>query len=106
VIVAQVGISGSTVFEDFVVVAGQAGFAGHLTVGRGARIGGQAGVISDVPAGPEYLGSPAQPAKRFFRQQAMLRKLEKGRSAQMAAAGNTSALGEDASEPAREAGAD
>lgn len=106
VIVAQVGISGSTTFEDFVVVAGQAGFAGHLTVGRGARIGGQAGVMSDVPSGQEYLGSPAQPAKQFFRQIAVLRRMEKDRSARIAAAGNTSALGEDAPEPAREAGAD
>ena len=106
VIVAQVGISGSTILEDFVVVAGQAGFAGHLTVGRGARIGGQAGIMSDIPAGQEYLGSPAQPAKQFFRQMAILRKMEKGRAARMAAAANTSAPGGNASEPAREAGAD
>jgi UDP-3-O-[3-hydroxymyristoyl] glucosamine N-acyltransferase len=101
-----VGISGSTILEDFVVVAGQAGFAGHLTVGRGARIGGQAGIMSDIPAGQEYLGSPAQPAKQFFRQMAILRKMEKGRAARMAAAANTSAPGGNASEPAREAGAD
>ncbi len=82
VIVAQVGISGSTVFEDFVVVAGQAGFAGHLTVGKGSRIGGQAGVMSDIPAGVEVVGSPAQPAKSFFRQMAALRRLTgvRGRS--------------------------
>jgi UDP-3-O-[3-hydroxymyristoyl] glucosamine N-acyltransferase len=75
VIVAQVGISGSTVFEDFVVAAGQAGFAGHVRVGRGARIGGQAGVMSDIPAGQEVTGSPAQPARSFFRQVATLRRL-------------------------------
>lgn len=75
VIVAQVGISGSTIFEDFVVAAGQAGFAGHVRVGQGARIGGQAGVMSDIPAGQEVVGSPAQPAKGFFRQMAALRRL-------------------------------
>ncbi len=75
VIVAQVGISGSTVFEDFVVAAGQAGFAGHVRVGRGARIGGQAGVMSDIQAGQEVMGSPAQPVKSYFRQVATLRRL-------------------------------
>ena len=37
VIVAQVGISGSTVLEDFVRVGGQAGITGHLRIGRGAE---------------------------------------------------------------------
>ena len=34
VIVAQVGISGSTVLEDHVMVGGQAGLTGHLRIGR------------------------------------------------------------------------
>jgi UDP-3-O-[3-hydroxymyristoyl] glucosamine N-acyltransferase len=75
VIVAQVGISGSTIFEDHVVVAGQAGFSGHLTIGKGANIGPQAGVMSDVAAGAKMLGSPAQPVNAFFREVAMLRRL-------------------------------
>ena len=68
VIVAQVGISGSTVLEDFVQVGGQAAMAGHLRVGRGAKIGAQAGLIADVPAGSTVLGSPAQSRHEFFRQ--------------------------------------
>ena len=75
VIVAQVGISGSTILEDHVVMAGQAGVAGHLRIGRGARVGAQAGVISDVPAGTEVIGSPAQPRRAFFREVAVLRRL-------------------------------
>ena len=75
VIVAQAGISGSCVLEDFVVVAGQAGFSGHLRIGRGARIGGKSGVMGDVPAGEEWVGSPARPVKAFFREVATLRKL-------------------------------
>jgi len=58
VIVAQVGISGSTVLGDFVQVGGQAAMAGHLHIGDGAQIGPQAGVISDAPAGAVLLGSP------------------------------------------------
>jgi UDP-3-O-[3-hydroxymyristoyl] glucosamine N-acyltransferase len=77
VIVAQVGISGSTVLEDFVRVGGQAAMAGHLRIGQGAEIGAQAGVISDVAPGAMVLGSPAQPKKKFFRQIATLKKIAK-----------------------------
>ena len=75
VIVAQAGISGSTILDDHVVLAAQAGLTGHLRIGRGARIGAQAGVISDVPAGLEVVGSPAQPRRAFFREVAVLRRL-------------------------------
>ena len=78
VIVAQVGISGSTVLEDFVRVGGQAAMAGHLRIGQGAEIGAQAGVISDVDPGAKVLGSPAQPKRDFFRQIATLKKMAKG----------------------------
>ena len=78
VIVAQVGISGSTVLEDFVRVGGQAAMAGHLRIGQGAEIGAQAGVISDMAPGAKVLGSPAQPKKAFFRQIATLKKMAKG----------------------------
>jgi UDP-3-O-[3-hydroxymyristoyl] glucosamine N-acyltransferase len=79
VIVAQVGISGSTVLEDFVRVGGQVGLAGHLRIGQNAEIGAQAGVISDVAAGAKMLGSPAQPMKDFFRQIATLKKMARHR---------------------------
>lgn len=79
VIVAQVGIAGSTILEDFVQVGGQAAMAGHLRVGQGSQIGAQAGVISDVPAGSVLLGSPAQPRKEFFRQVATLKQITRRR---------------------------
>ena len=75
VIVAQVGIAGSTVLEDFVQVGGQAAIAGHIRIGQGARLGAQAGVISDVPAGAALVGSPAQPRQEFFRQVAVLKRM-------------------------------
>jgi UDP-3-O-[3-hydroxymyristoyl] glucosamine N-acyltransferase len=78
VIVAQVGISGSTVLEDFVRVGGQAAMAGHLRIGQGAEIGAQAGVISDMVPGAKVLGSPAQPKRDFFRQIVMLKRMAKG----------------------------
>ena len=75
IIVAQVGISGSTVLGDFVQVGGQAAMAGHLQIGDGAQIGAQAGVISDIEQGARMLGSPARPSREFFRQIAMLKKM-------------------------------
>lgn len=75
VIVAQVGISGSTTIGKGVTLAGQAGLQGHIKVGDGAVIGGQAGVFSDVPAGATYSGYPARPHKESMRAQAGLFKL-------------------------------
>ena len=75
VIVAQAGISGSTILEDHVMIGPQAGLAGHVRVGRMAKIGAQAGVMSDVDAGAEVVGSPAQPRRAFFREVAVLRRM-------------------------------
>jgi len=74
-IMAQVGLAGSTVVEDNVMLAGQAGLAGHLTVGEGARVAAQAGVIGDVPAGGTVSGYPARPHREVLRQAAALKRL-------------------------------
>ena len=78
VVVAQVGISGSTVLEDFVMVGGQAGLTGHLRIGRGAKIGAQSGVMSDVAAGAEMMGSPVEPIRDYWRRLAVLRRMARG----------------------------
>jgi UDP-3-O-[3-hydroxymyristoyl] glucosamine N-acyltransferase len=75
ILVAQVGISGSTRVGDGAVLGGQVGVAGHLTIGAGARLGAQAGVISDVPAGHTYSGYPARPHREAMRAQAGIFKL-------------------------------
>jgi UDP-3-O-[3-hydroxymyristoyl] glucosamine N-acyltransferase len=76
-VMAQVGLAGSTIVEDDVILAGQAGLAGHLTVGRGATIAAQAGVIGDIPEGETVSGYPARPHREVLRQTASLRKLTK-----------------------------
>jgi len=78
VMVAQSGISGSTALGDFVMVAAQAGLTGHLRIGDKARIGAQAGLIEDVPPGTDVIGSPAWPAREFWRAIARLRRLGRG----------------------------
>lgn len=75
VIVAQVGIAGSTRVGDYVQLGGQAGLAGHVTIGEGARIGGQAGVIGDIPPRAEVSGYPARPHREQLRLSALLAKL-------------------------------
>jgi UDP-3-O-[3-hydroxymyristoyl] glucosamine N-acyltransferase len=66
VLVAQVGIAGSVVLEDHVMLERQVGVADNLTIGEGARVGAQSEVMSDIPAGQTWLGSPAKrnPARR------------------------------------------
>jgi UDP-3-O-[3-hydroxymyristoyl] glucosamine N-acyltransferase len=75
VIVAQVGISGSTDIADFVAVGGQAGVTGHLKIGMGAQIAAQSGVMTDIPAGARFGGSPAQPMRDHMRAVATLNKI-------------------------------
>jgi UDP-3-O-[3-hydroxymyristoyl] glucosamine N-acyltransferase len=68
-LVAQVGISGSSRIGKGVVLAGQVGVADHVTVGDGVIAGAQAGIPSSVEAGEKVLGTPARPllqAKRIM----------------------------------------
>ena len=83
-VMAQVGIAGSTRIGDGVIIAGQAGLGGHVEIGDGARIAGQAGVFGDVPAGESWSGYPARPHREslrahaaLFRLAGMIRSLEK-----------------------------
>ncbi|WP_408902304.1 UDP-3-O-(3-hydroxymyristoyl)glucosamine N-acyltransferase [Roseicella aerolata] len=79
VVVGQAGISGSTTLEDFVTIAAQAGLTGHLRIGTQARVGAQSGVMNDVPAKTDVMGSPSMPVREYWRSIARLRKLGAGR---------------------------
>ena len=61
--------------EDGAILAGQVGLSGHLTIGKGARLGAQAGVFGDVPAGETWSGYPARPHKEALRAYAALFRL-------------------------------
>src|SRR4051812_5862029 len=75
VIVAQVGISGSTTLEDFVVLGGQVGVVGHVRIGMGAQIAGSSNVNKDVPPGARWGGPPAKPIREWFREITTLKTL-------------------------------
>jgi UDP-3-O-[3-hydroxymyristoyl] glucosamine N-acyltransferase len=74
-ILALAGIAGSSHVEDDVIIAGEVGISDHVTIGRGARVLVQAGVIGDVPAGSTVWGSPARPHREVLRAQAALYRL-------------------------------
>jgi UDP-3-O-[3-hydroxymyristoyl] glucosamine N-acyltransferase len=61
IIIAQVGVSGSTEIGSNVILAGQAGLVGHIKIGDNARVTAQAGVTKNVPPGTIVSGTPARP---------------------------------------------
>jgi UDP-3-O-[3-hydroxymyristoyl] glucosamine N-acyltransferase len=80
IIVSQVGISGSTTLEDFVVIGGQVGVVGHLRIGAGAQIAGSSNVNKDVPPGARWGGTPAKPVREWFREMTTLKALASRRN--------------------------
>lgn len=67
IICAQTGLAGSTVLERNVLLAGQVGSSGHLTVHEGAIVYAQSGIGGDVPPGGRISGSPAFAANEWLR---------------------------------------
>lgn len=77
ILVAQVGISGSTRVGKNVVLAGQVGVVGHIEIGDRVRVGAQSGVANSIPAGQTVSGSPTRPQAEWLRLMAILPKLPK-----------------------------
>lgn len=75
IIVAQTGISGSAELGDFVALGGQVGVVGHVKIGAGAQIAGSSNVRGNVPPGARWGGTPAKPARLWFRELTLLRRL-------------------------------
>jgi len=75
ILCSQVGLSGSTTLEDYVVAGGQVGFAGHLTVGKGSMLAGRAAIYSDEPAGSKLKGDPPLPIPQAQRVAALMKRL-------------------------------
>ncbi len=56
-------------------IGGQVGVAEGLSVGRMARVGGQSGIMRDVPDGETWMGYPAVPMWEFLRHSPALKRL-------------------------------
>lgn len=72
---SQSAVAGSVIVEDDVEFAGGAKAAGHLTIGKGARIAAKAGVTKSVPAGRTVSGFPADEISRWRRSMVRLRQM-------------------------------
>jgi UDP-3-O-[3-hydroxymyristoyl] glucosamine N-acyltransferase len=69
-IVAQVGIAGSTKIGHHAIFAGQAGISGHLTIGNHVTVGPMTGVGKSIPDGEVVSsGSKSMPHRTWLRVQ-------------------------------------
>ena len=75
---SQVGLSGSTITGNNVMMGGQAGTAGHLKIADFSVIAARGGVTKDVKKSGYYAGFPLMDGKLWLKLQAKLARLIKG----------------------------
>jgi UDP-3-O-[3-hydroxymyristoyl] glucosamine N-acyltransferase len=74
-IMAGVGIAGSTRVGNDAILAGHVGVTDHLAIGDRARIAAKSAIFGDVPPGASFSGHPARPHRQFLRAQAAMYRL-------------------------------
>ncbi len=76
-IVAQTGLSGGVVVEDYAVIGGQVGIGDKARIESRAVVGSGAGILTSkiVRAGQVVWGTPARPLKEYLQQLAHLAQL-------------------------------
>ncbi len=74
-IVAQTGISGSTIVGDNVTFGGQTGTVGHIKIGGNSVYAGRSGITKNMPEGFFGSGFPVQPHGDWLRMQASMQKI-------------------------------
>lgn len=72
ILVAKVGVAGSSTIGRGVTMAAQSGVANHAVIGDGCTVAGRSGVFSDIPAGSVVSGFPAREHKKDLRIQAAI----------------------------------
>lgn len=75
IICAQTGLAGSSILEKNVLLAGQVGVSGHLTIHEGAIVYAQSGIGHDVAPNSRVSGSPAFDASEWLRAVTAFQKL-------------------------------
>jgi UDP-3-O-[3-hydroxymyristoyl] glucosamine N-acyltransferase len=76
-----VGIAGSTVLDDDVMMAGQSGATGHVHLGRGAIVGAKSAVTKNVGEGHHVSGIPAGDVDEWRESAVLVRRLPELRKA-------------------------
>lgn len=72
---SQVGIAGCTVINDHVTLWGQVGVTSGVNIGEGVTVYAQSGVSKSLEKGKVYFGSPAEDARKKYREMASLKVL-------------------------------
>jgi len=75
ILVAQVGVSGSTSIGKRVTLAGQVGVVGHITIGDDAIAGAKTGISGNVPAGQVVSGYPHMPHRDWLKSSRIIHRL-------------------------------
>ncbi len=81
VLVAQVGISGSTKIGNRVILAGQSSTVGHITIGDDVIVGARGGISKDVSSGQVVSGAPHMPHRIWLKATRTFEKLPEMRRA-------------------------
>lgn len=77
-LVAQVGVAGSTKLGSDCTIAGQVGIAGHINITDGVRVTGGSMVTRSLSEPGQYSsGIPVEPSKQWRRNTVRLRQIEK-----------------------------
>lgn len=74
-IASQTGIAGCCVIEDEVTIWGQVGMASGLHIGEKAILLAQTGVSKDLEGGKTYFGTPAEEARKKYKEMVYISKL-------------------------------
>jgi UDP-3-O-[3-hydroxymyristoyl] glucosamine N-acyltransferase len=74
-IIAQVGIAGSSRLGRRVTLAGQVGVVGHIEIGDNVTVATNSVVTKDTPDNVFYSGNPAHDHRQELKEQAARRKL-------------------------------
>jgi UDP-3-O-[3-hydroxymyristoyl] glucosamine N-acyltransferase len=80
VIVAQVGISGSTKIGKGVMLGGQSALVGHIEIGDHVMVAARSGVHKDIPQGQVVAGSPHKLHRDWLRTEACISRLPEMRN--------------------------
>jgi UDP-3-O-[3-hydroxymyristoyl] glucosamine N-acyltransferase len=76
IIVSQTGISGSVKTGRYVIMGGQTGTVGHITVADGAMFAARSGIKKSITSGGKFGGNPAIPLMEHQREQVLLKNIK------------------------------
>lgn len=77
ILVAQVGIAGSSKIGSYCAFGGQVGISGHINIADFVQIAGQGGVIQDINKPGIMGGTPAVPIRDWHKQTIIMKQLIK-----------------------------